>query len=108
MDRAIQDFLQSPAPGTGLIGTSFATENGFEPWHIQQPAGALNEPLIDLIQAPPIFEDQVAAVFKLARAIGVAKIGALLFIARQAKAQASRVDPTVTDLGQLHQAGATG
>jgi hypothetical protein len=60
MDRSIQELLQSPAPSTGLMGATFATENGFEPRHIQALRGSaqwLNEPLIDLIQAPPIFED---------------------------------------------------
>jgi hypothetical protein len=51
--------------------------HGHQPKAIKLPSQCIN-----LIQAPAIFEEQVAAVFKLARAVGVAKIGALLFIAR--------------------------
>src|SRR5712691_5767096 len=47
--RRIQDHLQSPVPTPGFKGTTFTTEDGFQPRYIQQAASAVEEPLIDFI-----------------------------------------------------------
>jgi hypothetical protein len=86
VNGAFQHFLQSPAPSGGFVGTTFATEDGFEPGYIQEPTGAINEPLVELVHFTTPLKEQIAAVLQLIGAIGITKLGALLFWLTQAKA----------------------
>jgi hypothetical protein len=75
-------------------------EDGLELRDIEQSPRAVDEPLVDRIQGGAAPEQQIAAVLELVAGIAVAELRARLLVEVQGEAQATRVDPTVTDLGQ--------
>ncbi len=81
-------------------GTLFASKDGLQAFDIQQAAGAIKGALKDLLQLTATLEQEVATVFFLIDRVIVMKVGLFLLSQIQPKAQASRVNPTLTDLRQ--------
>ena len=81
MHGAVQDFLHASGLAPVPLGPVFTTENRCESGHIQEFSGPVDQPLIDLVELTAAFEQQVAAVFKLRRTVGISKLGALLCFA---------------------------
>ena len=81
-------------------GTSFGSEDSLQRFDIEQVAGAVNRTLEDLLQLAASQEEQITAVFLLVDRVVVMKVGLFLLGQVQCKTQTSRVDPTLTHLGQ--------
>ncbi len=92
--------MHPPPAGTVAVRPVFSAADRFELGHVQQPEGAQDHRLIDLIERVAGAEQQVARVFKLGVGIRVAEARALLLRQVQREDQAARIDPTVHDLGQ--------
>jgi hypothetical protein len=81
MHGAVQDFPHALSLEPDFVGAVFTTEDGFQSWHIEHGAGSIDETLIDLVKFTAAPEQEVTTVFKLIGAIGVPKLGELLFLA---------------------------
>ncbi|MBU2611791.1 MAG: hypothetical protein KJ606_12730 [Chloroflexi bacterium] len=80
--------------------TLFGPEDGLQGFDIEQATGAINGTLKDLLQLTPPQEEEITTVFFLIDRVVVMKAGLFLLGQIQRKAQASRVNPTLTHLAQ--------
>jgi hypothetical protein len=78
----------------------FDAEQGPQDRHVQPRAGAVDDPVEHLIHLSSGPEEQVAAVLGLVDRVAIAEPAAFLIVQVQAEAQACRIDPPITDLGQ--------
>lgn len=80
--------------------TPFGSEDGLQGFDIEQASGAINGTLKNLLQLTTSQEEQITTVFFLVDRVVVVQTGLFLLGQIQSKAQASRVNPTLTYLAQ--------
>ncbi|RJX17628.1 MAG: hypothetical protein C4570_07885 [Ammonifex sp.] len=80
--------------------TVFPSEQGLDYSGIQRTTGQIDDSLVNLVQIPTSFEEEIPAILDLADRILVTKSGAILVSKVQCKAQTCRVYPTIADRGQ--------
>src|SRR3990172_6288674 len=83
-----------------MAWTFFGAEDGLQGFDVQQVAGTVNGSLKDLLQFTAASEKEITTVFFLVDRVIVMKVGLFLLGQIQRKAQASRVNPTLTHLAQ--------
>ena len=74
-------FSNRPSRAWVLLGRCLRPKMVLSRGTSNSSARAVNQPLIDFIQLPPAFEQQIAAVFQLVARIGVAKPRTFLLLA---------------------------
>src|SRR5438309_11209445 len=104
--RSIRRFLDhdSPAPGRAVFAVkgrpSFAPQESLDALDPQGCTTAVDHRLEYLLHASSALKQHVAAIFCLIDRVLVVKFASLLLLQAQGEAEASSVNPTLTDLGQ--------